>query len=115
MQLGSNIIAACGISGPSRNKSKLRLHDAGAVAKCSRYLYVALHTKKKEKKKMLKGRGGNLLIHFTAIPYRASTRPVQGQKRVFPVSFFPTGKTLFSLQGWVCSVMMILFLEAHKN
>ena len=50
MQLGSNIIAACGISGPSRNKSKLRLHDADAVAKCSRYLYVALHTKKREKK-----------------------------------------------------------------
>ena len=50
MQLGSNIIAACGISGPSRNKSKLRLHDADAVAKCSRYLYVALRTKKREKK-----------------------------------------------------------------
>ena len=28
LQLGSNIIAACGISGPSRNNSKLRLHDA---------------------------------------------------------------------------------------
>ena len=53
MQLGSNIIAACGISGPSRNKSKLRLHDADAVAKCSRYLYVALHTKKEVKKKCL--------------------------------------------------------------
>ena len=38
LQLGSNIIAACGISGPSRNNSKLRLHDpdadAVAVAKC---------------------------------------------------------------------------------
>lgn len=54
MQLGSNIIAACGISGPSKYKSKLRLHDADAVAKCSRYLYVALHTKKREKKKCLK-------------------------------------------------------------
>ena len=49
MQLGSNIIAACGISGPSKSKSKLGLHDADAVAKCSRYLYVALHTKKREK------------------------------------------------------------------
>ena len=63
LQLGSNIIAACGISGPSRNNSKLRLHDADAVAKCSRYLYVALHTKKK-RKKMPKGRGGNLFIHL---------------------------------------------------
>ena len=56
MQLGSNIIAASGISGPSRNNSKLRLHDvdADAVAKCLRYLYVALHTKKKERKKCLK-------------------------------------------------------------
>ena len=52
MQLGSNIIAASGISGPSRNNSKLRLHDvdADAVAKCLRYLYVALHTKKKREK-----------------------------------------------------------------
>ena len=52
LQLGSNIIAASGISGPSRNNSKLRLHDvdADAVAKCLRYLYVALHTKKKREK-----------------------------------------------------------------
>ena len=37
----------------------------------------------------------NLPIVSTAIPYRASTGPVQG----FPCEVFHTGKNLFSLQG----------------
>ena len=46
----------------------------------------------------------------TAIPYRASTGPEQD----FPCVVFPceknyTGKTLFSLQGWVCSVDSLNF------
>ena len=39
-------------------------------------------------------------LYYTAIPYRASTGPEQG----FPCEKYYTGKTLFSLQGWVCSV-----------
>ena len=57
-------------------------------------------------------------LAYTAIPYRASTGPVQGQNRVFLVKFSTQGKScfhyrepLFALQGscfhyreWVCSV-----------
>ena len=48
--------------------------------------------------------------HSTAIPYRASTGPEQG----FPCVVFQhrknyTGKTLFLLQGWVCSVLIVSF------
>ena len=38
--------------------------------------------------------------YYTAIPYRASTGPVQGQNRVFPVKFFSQGKTT---QGKPCT------------
>ena len=48
--------------------------------------------------------------HSTAIPHRASTGPEQG----FPCVVFQhrknyTGKTLFLLQGWVCSVLIVSF------
>jgi hypothetical protein len=41
---------------------------------------------------------------YTAILYRASTGPVQGQNRDFPVKFSHTGKNLFSLQGILFSL-----------
>ena len=65
-------------------------------------------------------------ILYTAIPYSASTGPEQGfpcvvfphmekpvfiigfpgdKNRFFPAWIYYTGKTLFSLQGWVCSVL----------
>jgi hypothetical protein len=58
----------------------------------------------------------------TAIPYRASTGPEQGfhcvvfphpvMKTGFPCEKNYTGKTLFSLQGWVCSAVK---LKEEKN
>ena len=51
---------------------------------------------------------------YIAIPYRASTGPEQG----FPCEKYYTGKTLFSLQGWVCSVLQpstALLLPNHQK
>jgi hypothetical protein len=52
---------------------------------------------------------------YTAIPYRASTGPEHG----FPCVVFPceknyTGKTLFSLQEWVCSVLIVVKMDTVK-
>ena len=40
-----------------------------------------------------------LCIHCNLVQGQYSRPTVQGQNRVYPVSFFPTGKNLLSLQG----------------
>ena len=74
-------------------------------------------------------------IQYSAIPYRASTGPEQGfpcavfphrekpvfnsvprwWKQVFPCEKYYTGKTLFSLQRWVCSGLTVFCKSFSRN